>query len=449
MISHSSTVNVLVWFITYIHEKENNLDNLEWRIKHENESTSLDFKREQYHKENYISLIKDIMAMANAPISGSRYIVIGIKHKSDGTKEYHPVSELKDQADIENLIQDNIEPTIKFQYFPLILDDVQLAIIKIEEPMDPPYFMKKDYKGILRAGDAYIRKGSKQSRMTRRDLDELLSFRSRNKFNGKIIIGFGTSLTTETIFKVSIWDSVELPSSKKRKEYQEKLRELEENLAFQQIQDEEIHSSEDKEHLSFRDLAIKVGKIGFTFNSNIRGNSILVGNDSIGFPLYWDKETLEDRIKNIEHTYAEEDNYFIKENCSEKLNFSIYNDGDSFLEDVNIIFYFPKEHCFVVEDMPTKPVSSGLHNLYLPNIHSISRYPNVSEENDFYIVEDHIENVRHKQLNPIFTEDLRILFKPIKEKESFDVKYEVHARNLSSPLKGTLKINLAHTVEDG
>ena len=37
----------------------------------------------------------------------------------------------------------------------------------------------------------------------------------------------------------------------------------------------------------------------------------------------------------------------------------------------------------------------------------------------------------------------------IKEKESFDVKYEVHARNLSSPLKGTLKINLAHTVEDG
>ena len=120
MISHSSTVNVLVWFITYIHEKENNLDNLEWRIKHENESTSLDFKREQYHKENYISLIKDIMAMANAPISGSRYIVIGIKHKSDGTKEYHPVSELKDQADIENLIQDNVEPTIKFQYFPLI-----------------------------------------------------------------------------------------------------------------------------------------------------------------------------------------------------------------------------------------------------------------------------------------------------------------------------------------
>ena len=131
------------------------------------------------------------------------------------------------------------------------------------------------------------------------------------------------------------------------------------------------------------------------------------------------------------------------------MNNSGYNEGDSFLEDVNIIFYFPKEHCFVVEDMPTKPVSSGLHNLYLPNIHSISRYPNVSEENDFYIVEDHIENVRHKQLNPIFTEELRILFKPIKEKESFDVKYEVHARNLSSPLKGTLKINLAHTVEDG
>jgi len=149
------------------------LENLEWIIKYENESTKLDFKKDQYRKENYINLIKDIMAMANAAIPGSRYIVMGVKHKTDGTKEYYSVSSLNDQADIENLIQANIEPTVKFQYFPLTLEGKQLAVIKIDEPIDPPYMMKKDYKG-LKKGDIYIRKGSKQSRMTRRDLDEVL-----------------------------------------------------------------------------------------------------------------------------------------------------------------------------------------------------------------------------------------------------------------------------------
>jgi len=421
------------------------LDNLEWIVKYENESTNLDFKREQYRKENYINLIKDIMAMTNAAITGPRYIVMGVKHKTDGTKEYYSVSNLNDQADIENLIQANIEPTIKFQYFPLTLEGKQLAVIKIDEPIDPPYMMKKDYKG-LKKGDIYIRKGSKQSRMTRRDLDEVLSFRLRNKFTDKIRIGFGTSLNKETTFKETKLEPDAFPSYKKREYYQRKLKELEENLAVQQAQNEEESSSEDKGDFALKDVVRKVGRIGATFSSNISGNSIRVGNDSYGIPLYWDKKTLKERIKNVEKTYADEDDYFIKETCSEKLNISIYNDGDSFLEDVNILFYFPKQYCWVAESMPTKPVSTSLHNLSLPNIHSISSYPDVYEENNFYVVEDYIEKIRHKQLSQIFTTDLRVLFKPLKE--SFEVRYEIHAKNLSFPLKGNLKINLVDTDKD-
>lgn len=418
------------------------MDNLEWMIKYENESTNLDFKREQYRKENYTSLIKDVMAMANAAIPGPRYIVMGIKHKSDGTKEYHSISSLNDQADIENLIQDNIEPTIKFQYFPLTLEDNQLAVIKIEESIDPPYMMKKDYKG-LKQGDTYIRKGSKQSRMTRRDLDEVLSFRLRNKFNEKIRIGFGPSLSKEATFKVTRLDRKAFPSYKKREYYEEKLRKLEEVIAIRQSQDKEVVSSKDRNDFALKDIATNLGKISSAFNSSIYGEKIHIGSDSIGLPLYWDKETLEDRIKSIEETYADEDNYFIEEICSEKLNISIYNDGDSFLEDINIIFYFPKEYCRVVENMPTKPISTSIHNLSLTSMHSISSYPNVYDENKFYVVEDYVEKIRHKQLSQIFTADLRILLKPLKE--SFDIRYEVHARNLSSPLKGSLKINLVDT----
>lgn len=423
------------------------MENLEWKIKNETESTSLDFKREQYHKENYTSLIKDVMAMANAPIPGPRYIVIGIKHRPDGTKEYHPVSELKDQADIENLIQDNVEPTVKFQYFPLTLDDVQLAIIKIEEPLDPPYMMKKDYKGGLKTGDAYIRKGSKQSRMTRRDLDEVLAFKVRNKFSGKIRVGFGTSLEQESTFNETRIDPDELPSHKQEKFYKEKLMELEESLALQQEQVEEESISEEKDYFPLRELFAKAGKIGVALSSNIYNDSIYVGSNH-GIPLYLNKEELEERIANVKDNYAAKDDYFLKEICSEKLNFYTYNDGESFLEDVHIIFHFPKKYCVVIKNRPTKPVSSDLHSLSVASMHNTLHYPDVSENNEFYIVEEHIEKIRHKQLSQIFTEELRILFKPQKEGVSFDVEYEVHARNLPSPIKGILKINLMDTDGD-
>ena len=57
-------------------------------IKFENENTSLDFKAVQYSKPMHEALIKDVMAMANAHISGDRYIIVGVKHRPDGTKEY-------------------------------------------------------------------------------------------------------------------------------------------------------------------------------------------------------------------------------------------------------------------------------------------------------------------------------------------------------------------------
>lgn len=418
------------------------MDNLEWIIKYENESTNLDFKKEQYRKEKYHSLLKDMMAMANAPIPGPRYIVIGVKHKPDGTKEYHPVTEISDQADIENIIQDNIEPIIKFQYLPLLIDHTQLVVIKIEEPIDPPYMMKKDYGSGLKQGDSYIRRGSKQARMTRRDLDELLSFRERNKFNEKIRLGFGESLTKEINFNATRINFEEFPSYKQKEFYQKKLRELEESLTPQKSQDETVPLSKEKELFTIRDMATRIGKIGIDLNSNIRDNSILIGRNQYAMPIYLNKEELEERIGSVEKKYTDEDNYFLEENCSEKLNFSIFNDGDSFLEDVNIIFYFPKEYCLVVANMPVEPVSSGPHNF---NIHINAGYPDVSELNEFYIVEENIKHVRHKQLSQVFTEELRVLFKPLKENESIEIRYEVHARNLPSPQKGTLKINLKNT----
>ena len=182
--------------------EEGKLNNLEWLIRYEREGTNLDFKREQYHKEKYQDLLKDIMSMANTPIEGKSYIIVGVKDKPDGTKEFHPIpkEEIVDQANYQQIVRENIEPNVNFSYYSFDFDGYLLGIIEIDKCDNPPYMMKKDYK-TLKKGDCFIRRGSQQERLTRRDLDEILQLKSHIYFNDKISIGFNKEFNRKLTIK--------------------------------------------------------------------------------------------------------------------------------------------------------------------------------------------------------------------------------------------------------
>ena len=62
-----------------------NLDDL---IEYESENTSLDFKAEEYGKNNF-ELIKDVMSMANAHSNEKKYIVVGVKDNPNEDREWY------------------------------------------------------------------------------------------------------------------------------------------------------------------------------------------------------------------------------------------------------------------------------------------------------------------------------------------------------------------------
>lgn len=62
-------------------ERRNYSLNLDDIIEYDEESTNLDFKKEEYKKADYTSLIKDVMSMANALNTETKRIIIGAKHK--------------------------------------------------------------------------------------------------------------------------------------------------------------------------------------------------------------------------------------------------------------------------------------------------------------------------------------------------------------------------------
>ena len=119
-----------------------NLDDI---IEYDEEGTNLDFKKEEYKKGNYESLIKDVMSMANAINTEPKRIVIGVEYVFGGKRDIIGLEELTDPAIFENIIQDNIEPTINFRYYPYEFNGKLLGVIEIIDNNDKPYMMKKDY----------------------------------------------------------------------------------------------------------------------------------------------------------------------------------------------------------------------------------------------------------------------------------------------------------------
>ncbi|GEM_PF-2261515 len=139
------------------------------------ENENLDFKAVQYDRTKHEALIKDVLSFANADIHNDRYIIIGIIFNNLGEKEILEIdSVFIDSAVYQQLIKENIEPELRLEYFPYTVKGKRIGIIRIYDCEDKPYMMKKDY-GKLRRGECFIRKGSTQFRLNRRDLDKILN----------------------------------------------------------------------------------------------------------------------------------------------------------------------------------------------------------------------------------------------------------------------------------
>ncbi|OZS77990.1 hypothetical protein CF394_08395 [Tetzosporium hominis] len=136
----------------------------------QSETEYLDFKKGLYVKANYEDLIKDVLAMANAKVNGSRYILFGVKEKVGQEKELFDIKEPVDAATYQELIFENIEPQLTCHLNYLIYNNRLLAVLEIVEPKAQPYLLKKKY-GNLHKGLCYIRRGSKNDFAMRADFD--------------------------------------------------------------------------------------------------------------------------------------------------------------------------------------------------------------------------------------------------------------------------------------
>jgi len=154
-------------------------------ILSESESECLDYKADSYRENE--ALLKDILAMANSLSDGSKYIITGVKDVGNGIKDIRGISPNMacDDANYQQLVLNNIEPDIKFQYYPIMLSDNKvLGVFELKDNNQRPYVLKKQY-GRLHAGLCLIRKGSQQCQATRSDFE--LFYSQREVFEVRIL----------------------------------------------------------------------------------------------------------------------------------------------------------------------------------------------------------------------------------------------------------------------
>lgn len=383
-------------------------------ILFENECNSLDFKLIQYEKPMYSKFLKDLISLANARSKDDKYIIIGVKHYPNGKRDLLGIKDdFIDDATYQQLVHENIQPELQFEYLPFELEGNLFGVFRIIDCSNPPYMMKKAF-GKLRKGDSFIRKGTHQPTLDREDLDIIFEDRlAKGNFNGNIELFFVREL--QKVINVQIINCDSLPSLK----------------AEQKIKN--IISKKEKE-LSRRPEGLK--------NILDRDKFLIAGMNN----SYEDRSltTLRKNLENVKKDYVKHDNHHLFEIEAFKFNFTILNKGDKYLEDTSIEVSISNKDIMIADTIYTKPSSqspfSTLQTLIVNN--EAMFYPSVTEGKNEYVIVENVGDLKHNIKQLAFKEPLRIVILPTAVANKISIKIKIFAKNLIKPIEEELIIKV-------
>ncbi|MEQ8555022.1 MAG: ATP-binding protein [Cyclobacteriaceae bacterium] len=383
-------------------------------IQFENESTYIDFKATEYVKGTYVDFLKDVIAMANCDHNGSKYIVVGVKLKSDGTRSYLGLEKLTDSAIFQKLVSDKIEPELSIEYTPYDFKNVRLGVFTIPPVTDQPYIIKNQYKDLM-PGDSFIRVGTHQRRINRKDLDRIYESKyDTDSFQGDLKFTFTDSGTDN--LELEGLRELEFPSDNARKRILEAITKKEEE-------------EKKKSQSSQINPLLNLPKIRSFYSSVPYEERTL--------------EELKENLENVKKVYEDDDYHYYFETKAQLLNFTILNDSDKYLEDCTVELRIDETPFLRIADrVYEEPEDSGPFNL--KSLQSMSHipmnYPRVEVSGKKYVVVEHLRDLAHKIPCDLFTEPLRVV--PIGGLEQIIITIDatIFGKNLKVPLERKLHI---------
>ena len=152
------------------------------QLLHEEESTTLDFKKMQYPfskatDEEKSELLKDILGFANAWRRSEAYILIGVEDVRGERAKVIGIQARDQLADhsLQQFVNNLTNQPIHFCYEAFTYEGKQVGVIRIDE-QNRPIYLKRNY-GPLKKEQVYVRRGSETNPSKPASIEEIAQMR--------------------------------------------------------------------------------------------------------------------------------------------------------------------------------------------------------------------------------------------------------------------------------
>jgi len=372
-------------------------------------STGVQFRPSEYGPSGAREFLRDIIAMANAPVEGHRYIVVGAEIDSKGRKLLREVDrdDFTGNPSYQSLANEFIEPPIRIKYQPVMVDGKRVGVYEIGDCQDRPYMMRVDHSETLRRGDAYTRASDRPVKMGRRQLQNLFEQKFRESVSeASIEIGFPGEIIHKDR-QVEVCDLAQLPSA--------------------------VATAKLKQLI---DIKSDMKSSGSTTMVARLTHARLFGTDS----PYEDRspDELAAEMCQIRQRYRSQDEHFLFEQHSQELQFVIYNQGDEIIRDASLSLVLPNHAAFYVARQLPKTLQEDRFVERTPA--EQVDYPSVALSDDSVQVTGKLGDIESGVLTEVFDAPLRICVGSDLSGRRFGVQYSLFAKNLRAPARGRLRL---------
>lgn len=435
------------------------MKDFDYLIRYAVEYEAVEFKLTAYTREKHDELLRDVLAMANAPTDEERYIICGLKVKPDGERIVRGVErrEIVDAATYQNLVHDNITPAIPLDYFAHEIDGRLFAVLRIGPCTEQPYAMRKKFDATrgpdtppageggegeptrarrkermpLEQGHMWIRKGTRKAPIEREDLERIYRRRyEAQRFSGMIRIGFDALGEPKRLALPSAGEVI-LPSDRKAARIRE------------------ILADREAENARLDLLAPGLRKTLASLPQPYLGG----GRRSLDER---DSGELRGLLKTVKKRHELHDEYELYELWSHHLNFAIRNEGTEHVQAARFEVEFPPLEGVLIADEPLWPPVAQFGSVGLgeygvtgytraPMLRGINQrhYPDVQVRDDgSVVVSDELEDVRHQFRTVAFAIPLRVVLGTGAIGAAIPIRCTLHGRNLTAPVTETLMLTV-------
>jgi hypothetical protein len=367
------------------------------------------FRKDAYGTQGIHRFLRDVLAMANAQVEGNRYIIVGVDDNGTTARTAHEVDEkdFSGKPPYQELVAEFIEPPIRIEYQPLMMDGKRVGIFEIFDCQDRPYMMRADHSEHLRRGDAYVRIEDIPVKMGRRQLQELFEVKFRGSMSDDIVeVGFIGEIIYKDL-RVPTVDLSQMPSA------------IERGKLSQLI-----------------DVTRQSQDLGSTSGLARLTHARLFGSDN----PYEDRTptSLLQEQSAAGETFEHEDRHFLFETNAQKIQLVVLNQGENPIENASLSLLMPQHEAFYVANRLPKILRDGKFVDRSPV--ELTDYPSVILKDNVVHVSCSLGDIPSGAPVPAFERSLRICVGTELQGRKFGIQYALHGKNLRRPAKGKLRL---------